>query len=294
MSEEILFEFPTITFDTKYGKVTLHEKDEFVFNADDGSFNHVLQDTTSVAFVDENGYLYHKYNGYWDESTLNKLKDYIPKNKNILEIGGHCGTSTLFYIKQIDDTKQYYVFEPQEKMYKLLVHNLEQNNLEKKVKHYNAACFCFDGHINMHNIDMDGHSSELANSSNRNQEITFLEQNDKMINYAGRSIGTRGELVKCYKIDNLELDNIGFIHCDAQGSENFLFHGAKELIKKYKPVILYENKDMYGTYLYNLIRDNYPEYIEESEFDIKNYCMNELKYNTYLDGFGTMNTLLLP
>jgi FkbM family methyltransferase len=255
------FKFPTLTFDTKYGKVTLYEKDQY--------------------FVDS-----FKGGNYWDENTLIKLKDHIPKDKNILEVGGHCGTSTLFYSKQISDANEYHVFEPQEKMYKLLVHNLKQNNLEKKVKHYNAACFCFDGRVNMNDIDMDG--------PNSNQEITLLERNNRAINYGGLSIGRNGESVKCHKIDNLKLDDIGFIHSDAQGSENFLFYGAKKLIKKHRPVILYENKDFYGSYLYDLICQNYLGYNEESKFDIRHYCMNELKYNTCIYRFTNFDTLLIP
>ena len=52
MNKEELFEFPTITFDTEHGKITLHEKDQY--------------------FVDS-----FKGGNYWDENTLVKLKDHI-------------------------------------------------------------------------------------------------------------------------------------------------------------------------------------------------------------------------
>lgn len=41
----------------------------------------------------------------------------------------------------------------------------------------------------------------------------------------------------------MNLDNIGFIHCDAQGAENFIFSKALDTINKYRPVILYENNE---------------------------------------------------
>ena len=39
-----------------------------------------------------------KNGGYWDIDTLLKLREYVDPNRNILEIGGHCGTTKLFKI----------------------------------------------------------------------------------------------------------------------------------------------------------------------------------------------------
>ena len=54
---------------------------------------------------------------YWDEETLCYLRDNFISQGNILEIGGHSGTSTLFYSHICDNL---YVFEPQKKMYNLI------------------------------------------------------------------------------------------------------------------------------------------------------------------------------
>ena len=35
---------------------------------------------------------------YNDEDTMLKLKEYIDPNKNILEIGAHCGTSSMYIL----------------------------------------------------------------------------------------------------------------------------------------------------------------------------------------------------
>ena len=94
---------------------------------------------------------------------------------------------------------------------------------------------------------------------------------------------------------NMKLDNIGYIHCDAQGSENFIFSKGIETINKYRPVILYENKELYGTYLYDNVCKSYPTYSEESKFDIKKYCMEQLHYSKFVDLFnGGIDTLLIP
>ena len=105
------------TFNTTYGKITLYSNDFF------------------IASPFRNG-------GYWDLDTLKVMKSYINPNKNILEIGGHCGTSTLVYASFLNDGNKVYVYEPQKNLYDLLVKNITQNQLENKVIAYNNAVFC--------------------------------------------------------------------------------------------------------------------------------------------------------
>lgn len=50
---------------------------------------------------------------YWDIDTFLKLKQFINPNRNILEIGGHCGTSTILYASILNKPYKVYVYEPQ-------------------------------------------------------------------------------------------------------------------------------------------------------------------------------------
>jgi len=67
-------------------------------------------------------------------------------------------------------------------------------------------------------------------------------------------------------------------------------------LKKYKPVILYEdNEHVWGRYLYNTVCNAYPEYAKESKFDLKKFCMEELNYSKCIERFnGIIDTLLIP
>jgi protein-L-isoaspartate O-methyltransferase len=80
------------TYDTKYGKISLYKNEHYI-----GDF--------------------FKNGKYWDEDELLKLKKIIPKNKNILEIGGHCGTSSIVYASFLDEGYKVFVLEPQKKMF---------------------------------------------------------------------------------------------------------------------------------------------------------------------------------
>jgi len=250
------------TYYTQYGAITLYKNDIFIVSE-------------------------FKRGSYWDIDTLLKLREYINPTRNILEIGGHCGTSSIIYSSFLKDTQKLYVYEPQQNMYKLLVQNIRQNRLQNKILPNNLGVFCFEGNGKMNNVDLDGGGGLVSKRYN--------EENNLNCNFGGIGLGDDGEHIKLTTIDNMKLDDIGFIHCDAQGSENFIFAKGIETIKKYRPVIYYENNEVYGRYLYDNVCKSYPDYKEESVFDIKKYCMEQLNYSTFIDKFnGGIDTLLIP
>ena len=144
----------------------------------------------------------------------------------------------LYILLFLNDKQKLYVYEPQCNMYNLLVQNINQNNLQNKIIPNNLGVFCFEGNGKMNNIDLDGGGGVVTKRYN--------EENNLNCNFGGIGLGDDGENIKLTTIDNMNLDNIGYIHCDAQGSENFIFSKGIETIKKYRPVILYENHELYG------------------------------------------------
>ena len=250
------------TYTTKHGVITLYKNDVYI----GGSF---------------------KRGVYWDIDTLLKLREYVDPNRNILEIGGHCGTSSIIYSSFLKEDQKIYVYEPQGNMYNLLVKNINQNNLQTRIIPNNFGVFCFEGNGTMNNIDLDGGGGVVTKRYN--------EENHLNCNFGGIGLGRDGEAIKLTTIDSMKLDDIGYIHCDAQGSENFIFSKGIETVKKYRPVILYENMEFQGTYLYDNICRAYPDCKEDRMFDIKKYCMEQLNYSSFIDRFnGGIDTLLIP
>jgi FkbM family methyltransferase len=250
------------TYTTKYGLITLYKNEVYI----GGEF---------------------KKGNYFDIDTLLKLQKFINPNRNVLEIGGHCGTSSIIYSYFLNNENKVYVYEPQHNMYNLLVKNINQNNLQNKIIPNNSGVFCFKGNGKMNNIDLDGGCGVVSKR--------YDEENSLGCNFGGIGLGCDGEDITLTTIDDMKLNDIGYIHCDAQGSENFIFSKGIETITKYRPVILYENKDFYGTYLYDNVCESYPKYKEESIFDIKKYCMDKLKYSYFIDKFNDgIDTLLIP
>jgi len=256
----------TYTFLTHFGKITLYQNELFI----------------GTSF---------RENQYWDEDTLWKLKEYIDPNRNILEIGGHCGTSTVVYASFLNENKKLYVYEPQKKLYDLLVKNITQNDLQNKVFPYNQGVFCYKGQGHMHDTDIDGWGGNVAKR--------YDEEICDGCNFGGIGLGKNGESIELTTIDDMELEDIGFIHCDAQGSENFIFSNGKETLKKHRPIIFYEDMaieiGVQAKIMFNHICDIYPQFKNESKFDVKKYCMEELGYSECIDRFnGGIDCLLIP
>lgn len=250
-----------LSYNTKYGVITLLENELYIGND-------------------------FKRGRYWDEDTLLKLKKYIDSTQNILEIGGHCGTSSIVYASFLDDNSKLFVYEPQEKMYKLLLKNIYQNGLETKIIANNSGIFCYEGIGTMNNIDLDGGGG--------NVKKRYTEETNLMCNFGGIGLGFEGETIKLTTIDNLNLSNLGFIHCDAQGAENFIFSNSLVTVTNNKPFILYEDNQLQAKYLYENVCKAYPQYKNESEFNIKKYCVENLNYS-FIDNFnGSIDTLLIP
>lgn len=144
-------------------------------------------------------------------------------------------------------------------MYDLLVKNIDQNNLQNKIIPNNLGIFCYNGYGTMNNIDIDGGGGLV--------EKRYNEENNIGCNFGGIGLGKNGEIIKVTTIDELNLEDIGFIHCDAQGSEPFIFSKAINIIKKYRPIILYENSiDTHEKYLYHIICDSYPANIKKKVY----------------------------
>ena len=71
--------------------------------------------------------------GEWSEAEVVLIKQLLPDNENIIEIGSNIGTHTVPLAKQVLNGGFVYAIEPQYQNHKLLLKNIEDNEL-KNVK----------------------------------------------------------------------------------------------------------------------------------------------------------------
>jgi FkbM family methyltransferase len=165
-----------------------------------------------------------KYDGYWYKDNL-KLKMSEPlvlrenfedsynvpglKEKNILDIGGLNGESSIYFIKE-KKVKKVFVYEPIEKNYEYLLENLKNNSVNN-VFSYNIGVSNKNG-------------NEIINSEYPPGSWGFgLPGNKYSVKINVESWDT---ILEKHKKDNIYLAKV-----DCEGGERYLVEANKELIK---------------------------------------------------------------
>lgn len=163
---------------------------------------------------------------YEQDFVLQKLQGHILDSQTILDIGSHAGSHTVLY-KHINPYSKIYCFEPQKKMFDLLVNNIAVNKFK------NVEAF---------NVGVANISTEAELSDTIQETGSYLEYGGKRnANFGGMQIGKGGEKIHTITIDSLELKSCDFIKMDVEGFEPLVLMGGEKTIKKYKPVILFES-----------------------------------------------------
>ena len=154
-----------------------------------------------------------------DVPTL--VSEYVPNKGVVVQAGGNCG----FYVKQYAQLfNVVYTFEPDPLNFYCLNLNVTERNVIKF-----QACL--------------GEKHEMVSLGN------YL--NDSGSTHVKNGPGEQS-VVPTMLIDDLNLSSCDLIHLDIEGYELFALKGAIETIKKFKPVIVYENPGVWsGRYGYN-------------------------------------------
>lgn len=173
---------------------------------------------TRLLAVDANG-----NSTYKGLHHVNVALPYVKKFDTMVDIGANVGLITVPMAKKF---QQVHAFECVPETYECLRHNTEKNS---NVKTYNVAVSDFIGEINVAIPKTEGkvYSSGWASISKERQDA-FPEKD--MVK------------VKTVTLDSLNLDSLDFLKIDVEQAEMMVIMGSLQTIKKYKPVIEFENK----------------------------------------------------
>lgn len=149
----------------------------------------------------------------WEPVVAAYLGRYVRKSTNVLDVGAHVGTHTIWMDRLLDGTGTVYAFEPQKKLFVELVVNLYANEA-KNVRAMRYALGSREGVIEM-NEPPPG-------------------------NEGATRIGSGGDRAALTTIDSLALTNVSLVKIDVEGFEEHVLLGARETIDKSRPVILLE------------------------------------------------------
>ena len=153
-----------------------------------------------------------------EETTLQFIKRAIKPNTSIITAGTHIGTFLPFYSKI---AKNVYGFEPDNSNFRFAVSNVELNKLTNVTIEKCAL----------------GDKTEIVHLLNKNLiENSLCRIVEHLSEYTDDVI--------CKTLDNIFKDNneeISIIQLDVEGFEEKVLNGAKNIIEKNRPIIIYES-----------------------------------------------------
>lgn len=163
-------------------------------------------------------------------STLNdKL------NPHVLDVGSNIGSISLGLLS-LNKSLSITSIEAQEALAKIQKETMILNNYTDRIKIYNNAI----GHILKRNVTMSGNFNEIDSVNNGKIAQVYYDDNH-VRNFGGLSLGKNGEIVDMITIDSLNLKSLDLLKIDVEGAESLVIYGGKETIKKFKPIIFYED-----------------------------------------------------
>lgn len=207
--------------------------------------------------------------GHWEEKIIDILIKVCREDFTVINVGAHVG-STIIPIS--DHVERVFCFEPQEKMYDLLLKNILTNGVSNIIPFRGVVSNTKKTKVSMKPTDHSG--------------ISVVDKVNGKVNYGGVSIGLGGEEVFSYKIDNLIIGNVDLITIDAEGSEELVVLSAQKTIELYRPILMIERNYLTVT------EDMQKSLGTEDRLDIDKY-LSELSYYQPIN-LGDSNFLYIP
>jgi len=174
----------------------------------------------------------------WEKKLYNIYSKYLSKNDVALDIGSYIGTHGLPMSKF---AKNVFCFEPNVEIYNCLRENIFLNKIDTIIP------------------------LKVALYDSKGTE-TFYERNTGTSRLA--SVGKKGATSKVTQvqtntIDNLfkEVNNCRLIKLDVEGAEYKVLQGARDFLKRNKPLLLVET--------FKITKDKLYEWATDNEYSIK-------------------------
>ncbi|HSX11023.1 MAG TPA: FkbM family methyltransferase [Chlamydiales bacterium] len=149
----------------------------------------------------------------WEGNEAILMEKFTREGTLAIDIGAHIGVHTICLSRKVGPRGAVIAFEPQKKMYRELLENLELNQCSNVIS--------------------------LCKALGQTSKAIHLTPVD-LANEGGTGVGEGGEPAQMVPLDSLNLQNVSFIKIDVENYELFVLRGAKETILRNNPVIMFE------------------------------------------------------
>ena len=169
-----------------------------------------------------------KQESFFDIKDLLVLRNIIPSNSVIVDGGANIGNHAIFFAKVLK-AKKIYCFEPQKKIFNILVCNIHLNKLNSIIE---PIFIGLSDKKSFANIDY--------------RDDIQLSPNFHQVNHGGLYLKEVLKTDGIFQLNTLDfllferLTQLDFIKLDIQGFEIKALKGSENLIKKFLPLIQIE------------------------------------------------------
>jgi FkbM family methyltransferase len=157
--------------------------------------------------------------GEFSEGEIELFGQFLKPGMVAVEVGANIGAHTVFLAQRVGPTGHVLAFEPQRVVYQTLCANLALNSITN-VRAWNAAVGAAAGEIVVPSLD-------------------YRQER----NYGGLGLGgyAHGERVPLLTLDSLQLPACHLLKIDVEGMEEAVLEGARETVRRLKPILYVEN-----------------------------------------------------
>lgn len=158
------------------------------------------------------------------ENEYYELKKFIKKKQNVIDVGANIGRYSFKLSDLVGKKGSVYAFEPMEKCYITLLSLINFSN-KKNILPFNLALSDKTSFVRMKELE------------SKNNNYLFGTQTESRIVKSTKNSNIKYSI----RLDDIKFNKkISFIKIDCEGFEVQVLKGAKNIIKKNKPIILVE------------------------------------------------------
>lgn len=185
--------------------------------------------------------------GFWEEDVAMMLIKYLSEGKVFFDVGAHLGYFTLMGSRLVGDKGQVHAFEPAQMAFNMLQKNVKQ---------------CKNCHLNNVGIFSSEKMLEFNDYGLKlsiyNSFYDFVDDKNKIKDAIPNKYYVKTMSIDQYCAQNNIYPDV--IKIDAESSELEILYGMSNLLKKHKPVMIFE--------IGGLQRENFDDYDRVIEYAV--------------------------
>ena len=200
----------------------------------------------------------------FDKITSQIVKTVVQPGEACIDCGAHLGESTIPMIEAVGEKGVVYAFEPNPVILKNLRIRLSRISHNGNVKIFQHAL-----------ADFTGNSEFKITSYPMSSGLKIRKERENLIK--------KTVTVPVCRLDDVVEPNrtVSFIRCDVEGAEFSVLKGAREILSRHRPVVVFESEGASAADNYGYIPDEFLAYWEALDYFVYDFFGTKIYTERY-------------